>query len=96
MKPKFEVYAVHLYERMDMDLMQLKRENKLSDDFYTQLRQFFIDYLEAAKEAAFIHGDIKPRLRLDNKETSLILGATVAKPKSYLSWFISVTSERYE
>ena len=57
----FELYALYVYEEMDMNLVQFKRQNKPGMDFCKQLHRFLVDYLKAAKEANFIHCDIKPR-----------------------------------
>ena len=64
MKPEFEVYVVSIFERMDMDLMQFKLQNKLGVGFFKELHRFFVDYLAAAEKKE-IHYDIKPRLEFE-------------------------------
>ena len=66
LKPKFEIHAVYVYEKMDIDLMQLKQNYGIGNGFYKQLHRFFIGYLEEAHAKNFIHGDIKPRLTFEN------------------------------
>ena len=64
MKPVFEVHAVFVMEKMDLNLMELKRSHNVEDDFYFQLRDFFVCYLQKAEADDFVHGDIKPRVAL--------------------------------
>ena len=64
MKPEFEVYAVSILEKMDMDLMQFKRQNKPGVAFFKELHRFFVDYLAVFEEKR-IHHDIKPRLEFE-------------------------------
>ena len=65
MKPTFEVYKVNILKQMDSDLMQLKRNYKLKPVFHGQVRDFFVKYIKFS-ELKFIHGDIKPRVALQN------------------------------
>ena len=64
MQSCFEVHAVLVMEKVEMNLMQLKQSVDLEDGFYCQLRDFFVSYLQKAEENNMIHGDIKPRVAL--------------------------------
>ena len=65
MKPTFEVHAVFVMEQMEMNLMELKQSGNFENDFYVELRDFFVGYLKEA-ENELVHGDIKPRVALKN------------------------------
>ena len=72
MKPTFEVHYITIWQQMDSDLMQLKRNYKLKPLFYGQVRDFFVKYINISRVSGevsrlqFIHGDIKPRVALQN------------------------------
>ena len=64
MKPTFEVHHIVLYELMEMDLMHLKRNYMLDPGFYGQVRDFCVKWINNGY--TYIHGDIKPRVALQN------------------------------
>ena len=65
LEPRFEVHALFVSVKMDLNLKELKRSNELVLGFYRQLQDFLFSYLKTTRSYWMIHGDIKPRLALE-------------------------------
>ena len=63
MKPTFEVHHIIILELMEMDLMHLKQNYMLDPGFYGQVRDFGVNWIN---NGWLLHGDIKPRVALQN------------------------------
>ena len=64
MKPTFELHGVFIMEKMEINLMQMKLNADFEENFYVELRNFFVNYLKECETTLHIHGDIKPRVAL--------------------------------
>ena len=63
MNPSFEVHAVFVMEKLQMNLMQLKHSHRFYlDEICVELRDFFVRYIQI--RSGMVHGDIKPRVAL--------------------------------